>query len=390
MKKILFIINTLRIGGAEKSLVSLLNALDYRKYDVDLLLFEDDGPLKAQIPDAVHIIYGGDLTRAMILEFRYYGLSLLKRFHPFAFLARLRLSVRAKNENRKFSWNVIKKFIPQFSGQYDVAVSYLEGYPAYYLIDKVNAKKKIAWIHTDFSKRAIWNEEAQYYSKMNQIVTISDQCKNALQAAFPVIKDRITVIENLSDPNMIKHLSEEPVTFESWKENSRHVVTVGRLTEAKGIDLAIDAYAELRKMMPDIQWHVFGDGELRGKYEKMIADHNLTESFILEGSVINPYPYMRKADLIVQPSRWEGKSVVLDEAKILGKAIIVTNYPTSHDQIQDHVNGMIADMNADTIANCIFELLNNADLRSQFEQNNLCSDSGYGEIVLQINRLLGE
>ena len=388
MKKILFVLNTLRIGGAEKSLVSLLNALDYRKYQVDLLLFEDDGPLKKELPEEVNVIYGGDKTRAMILEFRYYGKSLLKQGHISAYISRLSVSLNKKNQKRKFSWNVIKKHIPVLKDHYDTAVSYLEGYPAYYVIDKVDADRKIAWIHTDFSKKDVLKEEIGYYSKMDRLVTISDQCMAALNQIIPDMKQKTEVIENLSDPAKIRSKAEEEAEFKSWKKDCTHIVTVGRLTEAKGIDQAIEAFCILHKKYTNLQWHVYGDGELRTSYETMIAEKGIGADFILEGAADNPYPFMKHADLVVQTSKWEGKSVVLDEAKILGKAIIVTDYPSAKDQIKDGINGLIAKMSPEGIADKIEFLLNNKELKELLEQNCRNEESSYSAMVERIANLL--
>ena len=390
MKKILFVLNTLRLGGAEKSLVSLLNALDYSKYDVDLLLFEDDGVLRSELPEEVNVIYGSDVTRAMILEFRYYGKSLLKSGHLPAYLSRLTVSLRAKRGNQGFSWNTIKKHIKPLIGHYDTAVSYLEGYPAYFLIDKVNADRKIAWIHTDISKKTVYPEEIEYYSKMDKVVTISEQCKAAIDERIPAVKEKTIVIENLSDPRRIRELAEKAGDFSTWDNKYVHIVTVGRLTEAKGIDQAIEAYTLLSEDIKNLCWHVYGEGELKDTYQKMIEERHIDKGFILEGPVQNPYQFMKRADIIVQPSKWEGKSVVLDEAKILGKAIVVTNYPSAKDQIIDHVNGLIANMNPESVADAVRCLLKDPVLKETLERNCTEEEPPYTRIAAKINKLLNE
>ena len=372
MKKLLFVINTLRIGGAEKSLVSLLQSLDYSRFDVDLLLFEDNGVLKRDVPKEVNVLYAGDITRAMILEFRYYGRSLLWKGHLQAFLARIKVSMNSKKGHKEFSWNVIKKYIPELSEKYDLAVSYLEGYPAYYVIDKVKADRKIAWIHTDFSKKNLFREEKEYYCGFDDIVTISSNCMAAIVEKIPELSGKVQVIENITDPKRIASLAREPMESATWEGNKYNLVTVGRLTEAKGIDLAIEALQIIKEQVSGVCWHVYGDGELHDSLQEIIHQKNLNNDFILEGQVINPYPYIKNADILIQPSKWEGKSVVLDEAKILGKAIIVTDYPTAKDQIINNKTGLIVEINSGKIAEAVIRLIQDNELRYSLEQN--CSN----------------
>ena len=117
-------------------------------------------------------------------------------------------------------------------------------------------------------------------------------------------------------------------------------------------------------------WHVYGEGIQRNTLEKMIEENKLKGIFLLEGMKVNPYPYMAKADIIVQPSRYEGKSIVLDEAKVLGKAIVVTNYPSVEDQITDGETGLIVECVPEKIADGIKSLVNNKNVKNRLEMNN--------------------
>ena len=372
MKKILLVIPTLRMGGAEKSLVSLLKALDPQRVSVDLFLFEGDGVLRSEVPEWVRVIEADPVTRAMTLEMRTYFKDLLKGGHLPAAASRLMMTLRSKLAARKgvscFGWGSIAKHIPNLEGEYDAAVGYLEGFPDYYVIDKVNAKKKIGWIHIDMTKRIPAPQESKYYGRLDAIATISDVCRDAFIAHFPDVKDRIRIVENIVLPQEVRDKADAKTPIE-WDNNRIHLVTVGRLDYQKGMDVGARACKVLKDRGIDVCWHVFGKGIMHDEIAVYVAENGLEKSFVLEGLTPNPYPYMKRADLIVQPSRWEGKSIVLDEAKILGKAIVVTNYPSVYDQIEDGVTGIITGMEPEQIADGIQWVLGDADLRKTLEEN---------------------
>ena len=153
------------------------------------------------------------------------------------------------------------------------------------------------------------------------------------------------------------------------KRDAYYVVSVGRLHPLKGYDMAIEACRLLLDQGYKVRWQVIGEGEDRSRLERMIADRGLQESFQLLGAMDNPYPYMKHADLYVHPSRYEGKSIAIDEAKILGKPIVVTDFPTAKDHITDGCNGVIAEMNPDSLAACIGSLLTDDAQRAALAAN---------------------
>ncbi|MDM8247292.1 glycosyltransferase [Lacrimispora saccharolytica] len=389
MKKILFVIPTMRMGGAEKSLVTLLNCIDRKKYKIDLLLFEGGGILQNDIPANVNIILADSVTQAMILEFRYYAKNLLKKHQFIAYIRRLWTSVNPKiKKNQKFCWSYLRNSIPFFEKEYDIAISYLEGLTAYYVIDKVIAKKKIGWIHIDMTDRTMLQEEQQYYEKFDYLITISEVCRKVFVKLVPSVKGRISVLENLTDLESIKDKAKRDVDFSGWNKNKIQIVTVGRLDTQKGIDLAVFACKRLRDEGFDVCWHVYGEGVQRNNLEKMIEENRLQNFFILEGVKTNPYPYMAKADIIVQSSRYEGKSIVLDEAKILGKAIVVTNYPSVKDQITNGETGIIVDCSPREIAEGVKQLIGDENTRKKIEENNSVTLLSNTEILNKFYQIL--
>ena len=390
MKKVLFIINTLRMGGAEKSLISLLHSMDPKRYDVTVLVFEEGGILEEELPQWVHLRYAGALTRAMILEFRFYGKDLLKSGRLLAYLSRIRVSLNSKFGIHQFSWDIIKKYIPDLPGSYDVGISYLEGYPAYYLRDKVQAKKKMAWIHTDMSRNVIHKEEKLVYKSMDQIFTISETCRESFVKIIPEIKDRIIVFQNIVNTSEIISRANRPEIKIDWTPQKIHVVTVASLEEVKGIDLAVKACAELIQKGFRIEWHVYGKGSQREYLLRLIRENELTDCFFLDGVVKNPYPYMKEADIIVQSSRYEGKSIVLDEAKCLAKPIVVTNYPSVRDQIDDKKTGLIVDIDPEAITIGIEKIITNDKLKNELISNCKNLNDNNEMLIESLYKIIGD
>lgn len=369
MKDILFVIPTLRMGGAEKSLVSLLKALDPNRVNVDLFLFEAGGVLQPEVPGWVNIMEADTATRGVMLELRYYLKDMLKKGHIRAALDRLSLTVRSKFKKSYFGWEIVEKHIPKLTKPYDVAIGFLEGVPDYFILDKVNAKKKIGWIHSDLSKRKLHEKEKEYYKKLDHLVTISDVCKSGFVGLIPEVAEKMIVLENIVlAEDVLKKAQEEPE--EAWEhKNVSHLVSVGRLYHHKGMDLGAHAAKILTDRNIPVCWHVYGEGVMKDEIQQYVEENGLQSVFVLEGLRSNPYPYMRKADIIVQPSRLEGKSLVLDEAKILGKAIVVTNYPSVTDQITHGKTGIITGMDPEQIADGIELLLKDDALRREIEIN---------------------
>lgn len=372
MKNVLFVIPTLRMGGAEKSLVSLLKALDPNRVSVDLFLFEAGGVLQPEIPEWVNIIEADPITRGMTLELRYYLGGVLKTGNLLAAASRVSISVLSKLSRKPvFSWGVIEKHIPPLEKHYDVAIGYLEGFTDYYVMDKVTADKKIGWIHSELSGTKMTEQERDYYARFDRLVTISDVCRGAFIKMVPTVAGKIDILENIVLAEDVRKKAEEPCE-DCWNSsNVTHLVSVGRLDHHKGMDVAARTAKILRDRNCSFCWHVYGQGVMQSEIEQYIAENSLQGIFVLEGLRKNPYPYMKQADIIVQPSRLEGKSLVLDEAKILGKAIVVTNYPSVKDQIADGVTGLITRMEPEAIADGIERLMKDHALKQRLEENTL-------------------
>lgn len=386
MKHIIFVMPTLRMGGAERALVSLLKALNPKRVKVDLFLFERGGVLEKEVPSWVKIIQSDPIVREMTLELRNYLGELLRHRKLSATITRLKITAMARRGKNYFSWGAIEKYIPSVPGHYDVAVGFLEGFTDFFVVDKVNADRKIGWIHTDMSGKIFNKQEMAYYRKLDMLATISEKCRTAFISRSEYPGERMRVIENIVLPQEILHKADETVD-EMWDPSKVHIVSVGRLEYLKGMDIAAKTAMILKKNGCDFVWHIYGRGLMQEEISQYVKQNNLSDCFILEGQRSNPYPYMKKADIIVQPSRREGKSLVLDEAKILGKAIIVTNYPSVTDQITDRKTGIIVEITPEAIAEGLELLMTDTRLKSDLEDNCRRELNQSGRVVDQFYRL---
>ncbi|PEJ58452.1 glycosyl transferase [Bacillus sp. AFS002410] len=374
-KNILFIINNLNCGGAEKALISLLETLDYRQYNVDLFLFKHEGLFLNKLPEEVNLLKEP-------LEYKYFDMSIkaaikscLKKGRFDIAISRAYAGYIFKTEKNKSIqeqkvWKCLSRSIQRINKEYDIAIGYLENSPVYFCIEKVSAKKKLGFIHNDYEKLGMDSKiDNNYFSKLDNIVTVSNECATVLKTIFPKYQQKVEVMHNILSPSTINKLS-----LESIKDNDRHysgikLVSIGRLHEQKGFDMAVDACEKLVEYGLEFKWYVIGEGEERTHLEELIEKKNLKERFILLGLKDNPYPFIRSSDIYIQPSRFEGKSIAIDEAKILNKPIIVTDFSTVKDQIQNNVNGIIVKMDPNSIANGIKRLIKDDQLKKKLISN---------------------
>ncbi len=369
MKKrnILFIMSSLRNGGAERSLVNLLQLLDYDRYNVDLLLFQTEGMFLKQVPEKVNIISNCDKLHTL-----YENKKIVLFKHPYlsaihiigTFVSRWRTDSVSKS--RQYRWkHFYKKIIPILTKEYDIAVAYMHREQTYFLVDKVKASKKIAWVHNEYSQLGDSKEmDLEYFERVDKVATISDLCAKDLETNFPGIKDKFVVLPNLTSSQVIRNLSNEFYPSE-FKKNMINIVSVGRLNPQKGFDFALDAAAELKRCKLKFHWVILGVGNLREELEKKREELGVQDCFEFIGARENPYAYMKNANVLVQSSRFEGKSVVLDEAKILCCPIVSTNYPTVYDQVNSK-EGIIVGMSGKEIADGIMRILENPHQYSDY------------------------
>ena len=374
MKKILIVIHDMRIGGAQKSLLSFLECLEghenRRDYEIHLLPLNPRGEFLAQMPERVILEEPGWVLRWMSMPLsktllnKYF--SLRGMFGEGLWLLRKALKLFPKRLNgTQRLWQNWRYLIPARQEAYDVAVAYMDGVSSFYVMDKVQAAKKVLWLHSDYQKQgydAVF--DAPYYAGCSCAVTVSEECRATLRRAHPTQADKMQVLENISSAALVMHRSQERPCDEFVGYSGLKLVTVGRLHEQKGIDLAVEAARVLKEKGMEFRWLAVGEGSERARLEALISRYGLEDRFILVGAQENPYTFMRACDILVQPSRVEGKSIVLDEAKMLCKPIVVTRYPTVGDSILHGETGWVTDMTGPALAGGILHMHKDAALRA--------------------------
>ena len=364
-KNILFVIDSLASGGAEKSLVSLLTLFDYSKYNVDLMMFSQKGLYLPLLPKEVRVL---DVPEFLLNQSK--GIKYLIRSgkaKDLYFRARLSLDIRNSYLKNKFhkaqiSWKWTAKGISNLDKEYDVAIAYSQGMPTYYVADKVKSEKKICWVNTDY-KKAPYNPvfDELYYEKFDNIVAVSDYGKQAFIEKMPSMKSKVDVIYDIISPTLIKQMSCEEGGFDDEYDGIR-ILTIGRLVDVKGYDMAIEAAYKLKKDGIDFRWYAIGEGNLKNKLENMVKELGIKENFIFLGTYTNPYTYLKQSDIYVQPSRFEGFGLAIAEARILGKPIVSTNFSIVHNQIKHEENGLVVDMNSNGLHNGIKRFIYDKEL----------------------------
>lgn len=377
MKRILFVIDSITCGGAEKGLISLLNNIEYSNYDVDLLYFchENEYYLN-EIPNQVHIIEP-DLVTQLALSSGGYVLSHVWNFHYLSLIIkRILFGIMGKIDRDSYfrrrakDWKILRRYIPELEKKYDAAIAYLENYPVYFTLDKVKAKKYIVWQRTDYKKtgcKAEW--DLPYFQRADTICVLSEEMKNNFLSEFPGIKEKVVIFPNIVDIKNILEKSKENISFDDAYSGFR-IVSVGTLRHVKGYDVSMRACKRLLEKGYDFRWYIIGSGEELKQMQKEIMHLGIEERFILLGNKRNPYAFVAQSDIFVQCSYREGFSTTVFEAKCLQKPIVITDAPGMKNQIEHGVNGIIVPTgNSDEVANAVEKLMNSKDLRMELSEN---------------------
>ena len=372
-RKILFLMPSIGCGGVETTLFSLLKELVCEDNEITLLLLEDKGTFFERIPEGIKI------CRLEIPE-RFWGVfygkkkmlvKLLKRGSLWkipAFLCHSLANCITENRERTAKYfNKIASEIPCLEQEYDVAIDYFgyASFTTFYLAEKVKAKVKVSWLHSilsRFSPQAF----APWYKKMDVIFACSQMVKQDFEEMFPELKS-VRLFYNIIDPNRIRALAKQGDGF-SDKYNGVRILTVGRVCQEKGQDMAAQAFMMLRRNGYSVRWYLIGGGSQEDvKRVKDIVAEEERDNFVFLGIQENPYAFMRQCDIYVQPSRFEGYCTTTNEARILGKAIVMTDVSGAREQIEDGKTGLIVQSTAEEIYGAVKAMLDSSVLREIFE-----------------------
>lgn len=367
MKRILIVSHAMELGGAERSLIGLLNVLDPKRYEIDLFLLRHEGELLEYIPEYVHVLPKVAAYTVLARPMK----DTLREGHFWLTGVRLYAKIKAARYNKKhqykdsavaleYSHKYIKRYMPKINPtvEYDLAISFLT--PHYFVAEKVRAKKKIAWIHTDYKKVQInIPSETVMWGKYDYIASISEEVSKSFLEVCPSLRSKLILIENILPERLIKRQAMElDVTKEMpvIKDGFRFL-SIGRYSTAKNFDNVPAICSCLLKKGFKVKWYIIGFGGDEELIRQKIAAAKMEEYVILLGKKENPYPYIRACDLYVQPSRYEGKSVTVREAQMFAKPVVITAYPTSGSQLEDGVDGVVVPMDNESCADGIAKLL---------------------------------
>ena len=392
MKKVIIFSHAMEIGGAEKALLGLLETIDTTKYQVDLFLMRHQGELLKEIPENINLL-------PEISEYTDLAVPItkvLKKGHFRIAYARLRAKRAAqkrvlelglaKNDiAHEYSQKYTLKYMPLISKtEYDLAISFLT--PHYFVIEKVNAKKKIAWIHTDYSAVSVdIQSQISMWDCYNTIVSISDRAAEAFISVFPKLRNKVRVIQNILPVEYISRITNEiDVTQEMRKDGIITILSIGRFGEAKNFESIPEICSSLLKLGLNVYWYLIGYGSGELLIRNKIKEFNMKDHVIVLGKKENPYPYIKACDLYVQPSRFEGRCVSVTEAQLMGKPVIITDYPTSKSQLEDGVDGIIVPLDNRGCAQGIADTLNNPELMKRLSEE--CKKRDYSN-KNEINKL---
>lgn len=356
MKKILFVISCLDSGGVSKSLLNLLNVIDTKRYEVDLFVVNKNGFSHSEIPPEINVLN----TETMREGWRE-NTFLVIMFRAFRFLV--------SRFSRCLGALIYSKIIPKIKKHYDVAIDYNGQMILYYVVDKVSADIKISFFHSDYEKWRYYERlDRKYYQFVDTIFTVSEKCVVSMKRIFPEYSEKIMLMENLLNPQVLEKASEEIIP-DSIFDDEFSILTVGHVGENKGTSLAIKAAKILKESGLFFKWYFIGSNPRRTYYVNIAEKCGVKNEIVFLGLRKNPYPYIRQCSLFVLPSKFEGKSIALDEAKLLKKPIVVTNFSTAIDQFENGVTASICDMTPFALARCILELARNSNLRDRYIEN---------------------
>ena len=378
--RILFVINTLGQAGAETALLSLLQTLAREKgearYEISLYVLTGQGEMASRLPADVRLLNkkyreesvltakGRKYLKKTVLKAMFTRATVVKLF-PYLVKNTCAMLGKKRLLPDKLLWRVLSDGGMVLPEEYDLAVSYLEGGAAYFVADHVKAAKKAAFIHVDYEKAGYTRAlDKDCYLAFDKIFTVSDEVREAFLKAYPDLPEKTEVFHNILNKEEIVRRAEEGEGFTDGFTGIR-LLSVGRLTAQKAFEVSVDAMKRLKDAGKNVRWYVLGEGDQRKKLQEQIDALGLTEDFILYGAVNNPYPFMKQADIYVHASRFEGKSIAIQEAQILGKPMVVSDCSGNREQVCHGKDGLMCGLTPDSLAENIMLLLEDEALRGK-------------------------
>ncbi len=395
MKKILFVMDSLGVGGGERSLVTLLSLMDYTRCSVDLQLFARGGQFEQFLPKEVNVLplleYSVFLQKNILQQILTFDVKKL--------LARSRYSLALRKRGKMshsirthLEWQLTSDCIHISRETYDVAIAYSQGVPTMYVVDKVRARRKVGWINTIYPLEHESREfMSKYYNALDVVNAVSDEARRAFETTMPECKGKMVVVKDITSADVVEKMSQMP-TDRALDKDAPIIVTTSRLNKGmKGLDITLDVARILHERGVKFHWYVLGEGPFREEMEQYVTNHHLQDCFTLVGAVANPYSYMREATLYVQTSRAEGYGLSLAEARLLNIPVVTTAYEGVEMQMMPDKNGVVVPIDAVAVADAVEDLLSHPEKREAISQFQRSEKKGNTEEVEKFYELiLGE
>lgn len=367
-KKIIFVNKALWIGGIETALVNLLNHIDYDKYEVTCLVLRAELDMAERIPPKCRLVV---IDREKQVTFQ----------KKYAFNRLFGFTETCDNPSKlhqMFSWTtpIIKWVENRLYIQYvkelmkdeifDTAVIYSD-VVAETVVRGIKASKYLMFYHHG-AMRHVYHDEIGY-KKCEKVIAVSENQARELRKFVPKYAGKIMAIHNLTNIEEIREKGNEP-TAEAFENDKINIVSCGRVSYEKGMDIAVQVCAELvSRGYDNIRWWIVGGGPAEREVRDAIAEHHMDNHVIMLGMKDNPYPYIKKADLYVQPSRFEGYPMTILEALVLGKVVVSTDNEGASEILVHGVNGILCPIDMKEIANIVNALLKDVELQTTIKWN---------------------
>lgn len=359
MKRVLFVIPRLGIGGVERSLLSLLEAMPQDGYTVSVLVFSSGGELEGALPAGVTLLT--DRRMGSMDRLRKTVSSAVKRLGSsrlFALLKALYHRIGAATARETVN-----------AEEYDIAVAYADGMSTWYVAQSIKAKQKYAFVHTDFIQAAYSaTQEQEIYRCYDGVFASSVAAKERFLEVVPMLRERTNVIYSVVDADRLRVLSQQAGELPTLPTEDILIATVGRLSWEKGVEKIPPLLSKLKQDGIQAHWCLAGDGPEREKLRNECRRLGVSDMLVLLGNVQNPYPLFAACDIYVQPSTYEGYCIALAEAKVFCKPIIACDFSGAREQLEDSVTGFIVGMGVDEIYAKLKRLALEPELRGELSQ----------------------
>lgn len=384
MKKnrILFVAEELNINGAMMSLLALLRALPMEKYDLSLFLFKHGGELMSQLPKHIDVL-------PELFPYAVHRMALkdalketIKRGRIDLMFYRVLVSFQ---RYFKLDYN-LWAFLPSIKSDFDIACCYTDGFVAAMTMRKTVATKKICWIHYVYTKEPQPKYVYNALIKANICVPVSIEAGKALSQILGV-KVKQHIIHNITDASVCIDRASEPCERPRIEGVSR-VVSVGRVTFAKYFEIIPAVAQKLKTSGIRFEWYIIGMGEQYAELVDMVDRMNLSDCVYFIGPRDNPMPWIKSADVFVNPSRYESWGMTVSEALCLGKAVITSDIPVFAEQIRNEENGLMCSVVPENLANAIIRVLTDEQLRHKLEANAIKYPFTKESIVMEFDEMI--